>query len=206
MGAPHVTASYLDWYILDVPSDRPLPATAHVVLGLASIKPTTGHDLAAFSERSIGNFFPIARSQVYLELDRLCSHGLLEVTEVVEERRPTRRVYEITRSGAEELRRWLDEMPLEPERTRNLFLVRVFFGDRVSPDRLDGLLDDYETAARAQRDRLGAVAERLAGRPDAALRRATAVFGMRHAQATLDWVTEVRAIVDAARSTRSAAD
>jgi len=195
----------LDWYSLDVPSNRALPATAHVVLGLASIGPTTGHELAAFSDRSIGNFFPIARSQIYLELERLCRLGLLDVTEVPQERRPTKRIYEITQAGVGELRRWLDETPLEPERTRNLFLVRVFFGDRVSPDRLDGLLDEYETFARARRDRLGGVVERLADRPEAALRRATAVFGVRHAQATLDWVAEVREIVDAARSAEAAA-
>jgi len=49
-----------------------LPATAHVVLGLVSIRPGAGHELAGFAERSIGNFFPIARSQVYSELERLC--------------------------------------------------------------------------------------------------------------------------------------
>jgi DNA-binding PadR family transcriptional regulator len=180
-------------------TDHRLPATAQVVLGLVSIRPTTGHDLAAFSERSIGNFFPIARSQVYLELDRLCRLGLLDVTEVPHDRRPTRRVYEITHAGGAELRRWLEETPLPVERTRNLFLVRVFFGDRVSPERLDALLDEYESTARGQHDALSTVTARLADRPDAALRRATAVFGVRHAQATLDWVADVRQIVLEAR-------
>ncbi len=175
------------------------------MLGLASIRPTTGHEMAAFSERSIGNFFPIARSQIYLELDRLCRLGLLDVTEVPHDRRPTRRIYEITESGGEELRRWLDDAPLEPERTRNLFLVRVFFGDRVSPERLGRLLDQYEADARSKRDRLVAAVERLTDRPEAALRRATAMFGVRHAQATLDWVDDVRPIVEAARAAGAAA-
>ncbi len=35
-----------------------LSATAHVVLGLVSIRPMAGHDLVAYAERSIGNFFP----------------------------------------------------------------------------------------------------------------------------------------------------
>lgn len=194
----------MDWYFSDVPPDRPLPATAHVVLGLVSIRPSTGHELAAFSERSIGNFFPIVRSQVYLELERLCRLGLLGVTEVPQDRRPTKRVYAMTETGDAEFRRWLDETPLQPERTRNLFLVRVFFGDRVSPQRLDALLDEYETTARTQRDTLVAVVERLAGRSECSLRRATAVFGVRHAQATLDWVAEVRPIVDGARAAGSA--
>jgi PadR family transcriptional regulator AphA len=183
-----------------VPSDRKLPATAHVVLGLVSIRPGAGHELAGFSERSIGNFFPIARSQVYSELERLCRLGLLSVTEVPQQRWPTKRVYEVTEDGAAELRRWLEEAPVEPERSRNPFLVRVFFGDRVSRERLDTLLDDYEATARAHRDSLAAIADRLADQPQSTFPKATALYGMRHAQATLDWVADVRLIVGEAAS------
>ncbi|MEA2297294.1 MAG: hypothetical protein QOF77_230 [Solirubrobacteraceae bacterium] len=172
-----------------------LPATAHVVLGLVSVRPAAGHELAGFSERSIGNFFPIARSQIYSELERLCGLGLLSVTEVTQERFPTKRVYALTGDGEAELDRWLNEASIGPERTRNLFLVRVFFGDRVGGERLDALLDAYEAAARANRDTYAAVVDRLADRPAAAFRRATAVYGVRHAQATLDWVADVRPIL-----------
>jgi DNA-binding PadR family transcriptional regulator len=177
-----------------VTSDSKLPATSYVVLGLVSVRPAAGHELAGFSERSIGNFFPIARSQIYYELDRLCRLGFLAVTEVPQRRWPTKRVYELTEAGEAELRRWLDEAPVDPERTRNLFLVRVFFADRVSPERLVALLDEYEATARAMYETLAGVADRLVDRPEAAFRRATAVFGMRHAQATLDGVADVRAI------------
>ena len=176
--------------------DLRLPATAHVVLGLVSVRPAAGHELAGFSERSIGNFFPIARSQIYSELERLCRLGLLAVTEVRQERAPTKRVYELTEAGGLELQRWLDAAPVTDQRTRNLFLVRVFFGDRVSRERLDALLDEYEASARADRDRFAAIAARLAGQPECAFRRATAVYGMRHAQATLDWVADVRPILE----------
>lgn len=172
-----------------------LPATAHVVLGLVSIRPGAGHELAGFSERSIGNFFPIARSQVYSELERLCGVGLLSVTEVAQRRWPNKRVYEVTEAGQEELRRWLEEGPIAPERNRNLFLVRVFFGDRVSSARLETLLEEYEHGARERRDALAAIAERLAGRPQSRYPRATAMYGMRHAQATLDWVADVRSLL-----------
>jgi PadR family transcriptional regulator AphA len=172
-----------------------LPATAYVVLGLVSIRPGAGHELAGFSERSIGNFFPIARSQVYSELERLCGLGLLSATEVPQKRWPTKRVYEVTGAGETELRRWLDEAPVEPERPRNLFLVRVFFADRVSRGRLEALLDEYEASARARRDTLAAMVERLAGRSQSTFPRATALYGLRHAQATLDWVADVRLIL-----------
>ena len=171
------------------------------MLGLVSICPGGGHELALFSEQSIGNFFPIARSQVYSELERLCGLGLLSATEVVQERWPTKRVYEMTAAGEAELERWLEEGPVAPSRNRNLFLVRVFFGDRVSPERLDALLDEYEQNARAHCDSYAAIVERLADRPQAAFPRATALYGMRHAQATVEWVADVRSMV---RETRTA--
>ena len=178
-----------------MPPPLKLSATAYVVLGLISVRPAAGHELAGFSDRSIGNFFPIARSQIYSELERLCELGLLSVMEVPQRRWPTKRVYQMTESGEAELRRWLVEAPVQAERHRNLFLVRVFFGDQVPPERLEALLGEHQANARAHRDTLAAVAEDLADRPQAAFRRATALYGLHHAQATLDWVAEVRSIL-----------
>jgi DNA-binding PadR family transcriptional regulator len=73
-----------------------LPQTAYVVLGLMSVRPRAGHELAGYAQGSLGNFCPVTRSHVYSELDRLCRLGLLEATEVRQERFPTNRVYEIT--------------------------------------------------------------------------------------------------------------
>lgn len=165
------------------------------MLGLVSVRPTTGHDLAAFAERSIGQFFSVTRSHIYSELERLCRLGLLGVTEVEQERFPSKRVYEITDGGAEVLATWLDDSELVPERRRSLFLVRLFFGDRMSSTRLEQLLDSYERAARERRDRFAEVADRLAGRPESVFRRATAMFGLSQAQATLDWIDQIRPLL-----------
>jgi DNA-binding PadR family transcriptional regulator len=175
-----------------------LGATSYVVLGLVSLRPRAGHELARYAERSIGNFFALTRSQVYVELDRLRELGLLEATEVAQEHLPTKRVYEITAEGDVVLGEWLENAPLDPDRQRNLFLVRVFFGDRMSPARLEAILDEYEAQASARRDRLREVVDRLLDRPQAAFRRATALFGVRREQAKLDWIAEVRPLLLAA--------
>ena len=140
-----------------------LSATAYVVLGLVSIRPMAGYDLVAYAERSIGNFFPLTRSHIYAELEHLGQLGLLEATETVQRDAPTKRVYQITRAGSNELQRWLDDTALTEERSRNLFLVRIFFGDRTSRERLAALLDEYEAAARTRIDLLAALVDRLAG-------------------------------------------
>lgn len=175
-----------------------LPATSYVVLGLVSIRPMTGYDLVSYAERSVGNFFALTRSHIYRELGRLGRLGLLDATEVAQETAPTKRVYEISPAGTRELRRWLEEDPVAEERTRDLFLVRIFFGHRTSPARIEALLTEYETAARDRRDRLAAIAERLADRPGSVFRRSTARYGVHQEQAKLAWVTEVRPILLAA--------
>jgi DNA-binding PadR family transcriptional regulator len=177
---------------------RGLSATTYVVLGLVSIRPMTGYDLAAYADRSIGNFFPLTRSHIYSELDRLGRLGLLEATEVEQENAPTKRVYEITPAGHDELRGWLDGPAVKEERSRSLFLVRIFFGDRLSPEQLADLLDGFESAAVLRRDHLAAMAEKLADRPGSVFRRSTALFGLHREQANLDWVAEVRPLLLAA--------
>jgi DNA-binding PadR family transcriptional regulator len=175
-----------------------LSATTYVVLGLVSIRPMTGYELAAYAERSIGSFFSLTRSHIYSELDRLGGLGLLEATEIAQEMAPTKRVYEITPDGSDELRLWLEGAALKEERSRSLFLVRVFFGDRTSPEHLAALLDEFESAARDRRDRLAMLADKLAERPGSVFRRSTAMLGLRREQANLDWVAEMRPMLLAA--------
>jgi PadR family transcriptional regulator, regulatory protein AphA len=177
-----------------------LPATAYVVLGLVSIRPMSGYSLIGFADRSIGSFFPLTRSHIYTELDRLRGLGLLEATEAEQDNAPTKRVYQITPAGRDALQGWLDIASGE-ERSRNLFLVRIFFGDRTSPERMADLLDEFEAAARERRDRLAAIADRLADRPGSVFRRSTALFGLHREQANLDWLAEVRPMLLAAAAT-----
>lgn len=177
-----------------------LPTTAYVVLGLVSIRSAAGHELAAFAERSVGQFFSLTRSHVYSELDRLCRLGLLDATEVEQERLPTKRVYEITAEGVRALEAWLDERECSPERHRNVFLVRVFFGDRMSEERLAALIDSYERTTRERHDRYAEVVEALAGRPGSVFRRATAMFGLAQARASLDWIDQVRPLLRESRA------
>lgn len=181
-----------------------LPATAYVVLGLVSIRPVTGYGLVGYAERTVGNFFPLTRSHIYSELRRLGQLGLLDATEVEQDSAPTKRVYEITAKGREELGYWLEEEAMSEERTRSMFLVRVFFGDRTSPDRMAALLDQFERRARARRDALATVVDRLADRPESVFRRATAMLGVHREEANLDWVTQTRPTLLAAYGTAPA--
>src|SRR5260370_871676 len=51
----------------------------------------SGYDLAQAAERSVGRFWPISKSQVYAELARLEPLGLVQGTEIAQDRRPDNR-------------------------------------------------------------------------------------------------------------------
>ena len=87
---------------------------------------------------------------------------MLEATETVQRDAQAKRVYQITLAGSNELQRWLDDTALaRGALAENLFLVRIFFGDRISRERLAALLDEYEAAARTRIDLLAALVDRL---------------------------------------------
>lgn len=186
-----------------------LPTTSYALLGLLASGPMSGYDLRGAVSRSIANFWPIEKSQVYRELTRLEDLGFLEAVEVAQQGAPDKRVYALTREGEQVLDDWLAGPAYQRERVRNAFLVKLFFAWRMPPDRLEALVEQYRVDALSESDRLQALLDRLADVPAAAFGRATARFGLRHAEATLEWCDETRAALpelyrQAARAGRTA--
>lgn len=174
-----------------VPPD--LPETTYAVLGLLDMKPASGYDLAAFAERTLGSFWPISRTLVYRELGRLESLGWVESEPVPQDRLPDKRVWSSTEGGRVALTGWLAQPAVPGGADRNGFLVKFFFGDRMSPESMRRLLDDYREILEATRADLTALIEHLAGVPDGRQGRRSARHGLRTAQARLEWIDEVEA-------------
>lgn len=183
-----------------------LPTTSYALLGLLAHDPMSGYELADLVSRSIANFWPIEKSQVYGELGRLEGLGYLTATEVAQRGAPDKRVYALIDDGEQALDAWLEESGYQRERRRNAFLVKVFFGWKMAPGRLEALLDRYRADALAERDRLQAIVDDLASVPSAAFGRATAMFGLCHAEATLEWCDEMRAALPDLRAASALAD
>jgi PadR family transcriptional regulator, regulatory protein AphA len=174
---------------------------AYAVLGLLSREPTSGYELGSLAERTIAHFWPITRAHIYAELGRLEDAGLVTATEVSQRGRPDKRVYAITEQGERALDAWLETADLGDERRRHPLLLKVFFGDRMRPDRLAGLLAAERERYQALRERYLAVAAALEGDPHAVMRRATVLYGVRCAEAQLAWLDEVEPMI--APTTRS---
>lgn len=89
----------------------------HALLAILTVEPMTGYDLVKYFDGTVAFVWSAPHSQIYPELRRMEADGLVEATVVPRGQRAQKRVYEITETGVEELRRWVGELHLlEPER------------------------------------------------------------------------------------------
>jgi DNA-binding PadR family transcriptional regulator len=178
-----------------------LPTTSYVILGLLTFREMSGYDLKQLINRSITHFYwSPAKSQIYGELRRLESHGLVTMREVPQTLRPDKRLYQITPEGTEAMYQWLRSSGLEPDSYKSALLLKVFFGHMLSYDTTIGLLEERrkqiaqelalcERRAQELQDRTrGAEADDETFFPLLTLQRSIALF-----QTDLGWIDETLA-------------
>ena len=171
---------------------RSLPTSSYAVLGMLSLTPMSGYELAQAVNRSIAHFWPMSKTQVYSELGRLDSLGLVEGAAVEQERLPDKRVFSITDSGCRVLEEWLNTPGPEPNTYRIPTLVKLFFAHRMERASLAALLDDFEADVQAEVELMRPIADLLRDVPKARHAWAAAVYGLRLSEACLAWAREVR--------------
>src|SRR3954447_26468361 len=170
-----------------------LTTTSYAILGLLSFARMSGYDLAAASERSIAHFWPISKTQVYAELRRLAEAELTVGLEAETSGGPAKTLYELTPAGEAALDAWLAQPPDDRTRLRAPALLKVLLGHRGAPRQSRAQLERFRARAEQRRDRLRGLVARLAENPDAFYAWATALFSLRFAETTVDWVDEVLA-------------
>jgi PadR family transcriptional regulator, regulatory protein AphA len=120
-----------------------LPTTSYVILGLLTFREMSGYDLKQLINKSITHFYwSPAKSQIYGELRRLESHGLVTMREVPQTLRPDKRLYQITPEGTEAMLQWLRSSGVETDSYKSALLLKVFFGHMLSYDTTFGLLEE----------------------------------------------------------------
>ncbi|MFI6340317.1 PadR family transcriptional regulator [Streptomyces sp. NPDC050535] len=84
----------------------------------------SGYDLAKGFDGSVANFWMATPQQLYRELDRMESEGLIAARLVRQERRPNKRLFSLTDAGLGALRDFTAEPP-RPTAIRDELLVKV---------------------------------------------------------------------------------
>lgn len=161
----------------------------NAILGFLAIKPMSGYDLRKHIDASVRHFWPADQAQIYRTLQVLVSDGLAVVEDTGDSRQ--RRLHSATPAGLAALDDWL--RTIQPvEDSREPFLIKMFFGDRIGSDGVRDLLQARRLEAKEMLATFEAIAASIPTDGDLAiaLRRATLLSGLRHVEAEILWIDE----------------
>jgi DNA-binding PadR family transcriptional regulator len=81
----------------------------HALLAILAVEPLTGYDLTKHFDRSAANVWHAPHSQIYPELRKLESAGLVTAESVARGDHGVKRTYSITKAGLDVLVEWVEE-------------------------------------------------------------------------------------------------
>lgn len=102
------------------------------ILGLLAHEELSGYELTHRFGRSVGYFWHARSQQIYPELARLESDGLVSGRKVEQVGRPDKKLYTITPAGSAELRAWITT-PSPLGFAKDEFMVKVWSYGQVDP-------------------------------------------------------------------------
>ncbi len=165
--------------------------TSSAILGILSTGPMSGYDIKAFADRSVRPFWAVSYGQLYPELKALAAAGLV-AAEAQPRGSRRRTVYRLTERGQAALANWLAE-PIEGgHELRDEMLLKLFFGDPLSPSQLQSFLRQMRRRHEEAAANLTKQEARLGSRAGA-LRLAVSRFGSEYHRFRADWCTRLLA-------------
>lgn len=171
-------------------------SSMEVLLGLLTIEPMSGYDLGLTIRASVGYFWNESYGQIYPNLKKLAKDGFVSCKTERQKGRPDRRIYSATEKGRERLREWL-AVPPQPEIPRNEMLLKLFFGEQISPQILIGYVARMAEGHRALLELLERVEREEINKnqhyPGAPYWKMAAHFGQMEMRAHLRWAKETLA-------------
>jgi len=121
------------------------------LLGLLDHRPMTGYDLKKILDHPMGFFWTAQMSQIYRELNTLEEKGLVKSEIVPQEKRPDRKIYQLTKEGKKIFLDWLNKFPSQLSQTcRSRFLVHIFFSSRIKLEELAFEIKRYKKEIEEQ--------------------------------------------------------
>ena len=132
-------------------------ALRHVVLTVLARGDMTGYEITRTFATVYSQFWRASHQQVYRELGRLSTEGRVNAKVVVQEGKPDKKIYSLTKRGLEELRQWVSASTEVP-RSQNDLLVKLLGcgivgreAFRPELDRIRSIAAEWLTALRKMR-------------------------------------------------------
>jgi PadR family transcriptional regulator, regulatory protein AphA len=168
-----------------------LSTTEFSVLGLLSYGEHSGYDLKKAVEAGVGYVWTAARSHVYAVLPRLVEGGFATTRRVAQERRPDKQVYRITKKGERAFRAWLEEPIDEGAGSRSPFLLKVFFGRKMSKEALVAHIERRREEAARELAEYREIEERIRDDEASYYGYVTLRWGLAQTRAWIRWADEI---------------
>jgi PadR family transcriptional regulator AphA len=163
-----------------------LSTTELAILGLLSGGERSGYDLKKAAEAGVGYVWTATKSQVYAVLPRLVEGEFATAKHVRQQRLPDKQVYRITALGEKAFLAWLEE-PVDYASSRSPFLLKIFFGGKMSREALSTHVTRKREAAAAELAEYREIEKRIKGDERSYFGYATLRWGMAQARAWIRW-------------------
>jgi len=105
----------------------------YALLALLRVGPLSGYDLQKQFSLSVGHVWHAPDSQIYPELRKMETEGLIEGEDQARGQRGTRRVYHVTDAGEQAYLEWM-RSPLDYQRVRDPAHLRAAYLENTSPE------------------------------------------------------------------------
>lgn len=118
------------------PPAAELSPVGRVILGMIALGRRSGYDIKAFVDKTARYFWAASYGQIYPELKRLESQGLVSGRPEPSGGR-ARTVYELTEPGTAALQRWLASEDEPSYELRDEAMLRLFLSDSLPERRIE---------------------------------------------------------------------
>ncbi len=99
----------------------------------------SGYDIKKRVNSALGAATNASYGTLYPTLHKLLDEGSVEVEEVLQRGRPSKKIYCITPQGENELREWLKQ-PAAADQIRREFLLKLYLANRLPPQEMLSLV------------------------------------------------------------------
>ena len=152
----------------------------YALLGLLAREPCSGYDLTRKMQAPIGFYWRARHSQIYPELAKLEAQGLVSHEVVEQQEQPDKKVYTITPTGLDALRRWVTT-PMDVPVLRDELVLRSYSLWLADPNAARVLFRTHEQHHVEQLKRYEAAQQKLVEEAGADIERVDSPYFARYA-------------------------
>lgn len=118
----------------------------YLVLGLLAERPMSGYDIKKHVKTVMASITTASYGTLYPTLHKLLADGDLEMQEVPQQGRPSKKVYFLTDQGRADLQKWLHQ-PAAADQVKREFLLKLYLAKHLDAAELRAMLAGRRTEA-----------------------------------------------------------